>query len=233
MKEVLLRFCFLRLHLLILYVICFREWFGASSYFDHPSPASVSELYEHFPTIIADPRSEYKYKARVIPSSRGETIPELHNRVATTLAAIIADVDAEIRAEEGRQEETSNNGNSSSGKSSVASSKAILICAHAAPLIAMGRALTGNMPDDVNTEDFHVYTAGLSTFVRRRDTNALENGESSTGEGNSSLAAGTKLVPESQVRVPDWRGGRGVGGGWDCVSNCDCSFLSGGEERGW
>jgi transcription factor C subunit 7 len=25
----------------------------------------------------------------------------------------------------------------------------------------------------------------------------------------------------------------GVGGGWECTVNGDCSFLSGGEERGW
>jgi len=34
-------------------------------------------------------------------------------------------------------------------------------------------------------------------------------------------------------RHGDWAGGRGVRGGWDCEVNCDCSFLSGGEERGW
>jgi transcription factor C subunit 7 len=157
----------------------------------------------------------------VIPSARGETIPQLHNRVATALAAIIADVDAEIRAEEEQEEEEK-------------SSKAILICAHAAPLIAMGRALTGNMPEDANIDDFHVYTAGLSTFTRRRVDEATESNTSTEGSLSSSLlAAGTKLLPESEVRVPDWKGGRGVGGGWDCVRNCDCSFLSGGEERGW
>ena len=35
--------------------------------------------------------------------------------------------------------------------------------------------------------------------------------------------------------VPDigWRDGQGVAGGWDCEVNGDCSFLEGGEERGW
>jgi transcription factor C subunit 7 len=151
----------------------------------------------------------------VIPSSHGETIPQLHNRVATALAAIISDVDSQIQAEEAQTRNSS--------------SKAILICSHAAPLIAMGRALTGNVPDDVNTEDFYVYTTGLSTFVRRQSNTAA--GET-VGE-RSLLAAGTKLVPENEVQVPNWKDGKGVGGGWDCVSNGDCSFLSGGEERGW
>lgn len=150
----------------------------------------------------------------MIPSSRGETIPQLHNRVATALAAIISDVDAEVQAEEAQTGDSS--------------SKAILICAHAAPLIAMGRALTGNVPEDVNTEDFHVYTAGMSTFVRRSGVSVA-----GTVWERSPLAAGTRLVPENEVQVPDWKDGKGVGGGWDCVSNGDCSFLSGGEERGW
>lgn len=113
----------------------------------------------------------------------------------------------------------------------------MLIVSHAAPLIAMGRALTGNMPDDSGTEDFNVFTAGLSTFVRR--TGGVDRtGSGSRGEGVSLsggrelLAPGTRFV-RSDVTVPDWQGGRGVGGGWDCVSNGDCSFLSGGAERGW
>jgi transcription factor C subunit 7 len=194
-----------------------REWFGASTYFDHPPPASPSKLRTYFPSIITA-ATEHKHKAHVIPSTRGETIPQLHNRVATALAGFISDVDAQVQAEEAQ-----------TGKES---SKAILICSHAAPLIAMGRALTGNVPEDVNTEDFHVYTAGLSTFVRRRQQSESVSAGGTGGE-RSLLAAGTRLVPENEVQVPDWKNGKGVGGGWDCVSNGDCSFLSGGEERGW
>lgn len=95
-------------------------------------------------------------------------------------------------------------------------SKAILICTHAAPLIAAGRALTGYMPEDPSEEDFKPFTAGLSTFVRRRRKKGDEGVGGKWAEG-----------------VPDWRGGKGVGGGWDCVGNGECGFLSGGEERGW
>lgn len=35
------------------------------------------------------------------------------------------------------------------------------------------------------------------------------------------------------VPKADWRAGKGVAGGWDCVINSDCSHLEGGEERGW
>lgn len=157
-----------------------------------------------------------------MPSARGETIAQLHNRVATALAAIIADVDAEIEAAE--------------AKSGRRDDKAVLICSHAAPLIAMGRVLTGQMPADVNVEDFHVYTAGLSTFLRRRhprDRRSSTSADEDDDDDDALLAPGTRLVPPDQVFVPDWIDGKGVGGGWDCVANGDCSFLSGGAERGW
>ncbi|KAB8238320.1 phosphoglycerate mutase family protein [Aspergillus alliaceus] len=190
------------------------EWFGPTSFFDHPSPASPSTLKTHFPTILAsDP--EANYNPHLFPSTRGETIAQLHDRLATALAGIIADVDAEISALEASQ------------SPSERTSKAILICSHAAPLIAIGRALTGNMPEDSGVEDFNVFTAGLSTFVRRDVKVSVNDGAEQRG-----LAPGTKVVRPG-TNVPVWQGGKGVGGGWDCVVNGDCSFLSGGAERGW
>lgn len=35
------------------------------------------------------------------------------------------------------------------------------------------------------------------------------------------------------VPLADWKGGKGVAGGWDCVINGNCNHLDGGEERGW
>ncbi|SLM33849.1 Histidine phosphatase superfamily [Lasallia pustulata] len=99
--------------------------------------------------------------------------------------------------------------------------EAVLVCTHAASLIAIGRALTGVMPEDVGTEDFKPYTCGLSKFVRRR----VPGGE----EGEAAV------VWEQGMAIPrvDWRGGKGVAGGWDCVLNGDCSHLKDGAERGW
>ncbi|KAH1575518.1 hypothetical protein KXX17_008327 [Aspergillus fumigatus] len=188
------------------------EWFGPTSFFEHPSPATPPTLHTHFPSIL--PSDPSKHKPHLIPSPRGETIAQLHNRLATALAGIIADVDAEIAALEESQ------------RPDQRTSKALLICSHAAPLIAMGRALTGAMPDDSSTEDFFVFTAGLSTFRRRG------NKVGTAGVGVEALAPGTKIL-RAETKVPDWRGGKGVGGGWDCVKNGDCGFLSSGAERGW
>lgn len=148
--------------------------------------------------------------------------------MATTLSAIIDEVDAEVAALESSGEEPK-------------SSKAILICSHAAPLIAAGRVLTGNMPDDNTEEDFMVFTAGLSKFVRRPASSSSSGSETSRHSNDSLLAEGTQLLrPEggsssssSIFKVPDWMNGKGVGGGWDCIFNGDTHFLSSGAERGW
>lgn len=91
-------------------------------------------------------------------------------------------------------------------------------------MIAIGRVLVGKMPEDDTAEDFNCFTASFSKFVRRR-------------QGSSSAFEAVKETwnPEVAEEVPDvgWRGGEGVGGGWECVVNGDCSFLEGGEERGW
>ncbi|OJI84876.1 hypothetical protein ASPTUDRAFT_167981 [Aspergillus tubingensis CBS 134.48] len=171
------------------------EWFGPTTFFHHPTPAPASVLSTHFPTILPS-QHEHTYKPILHPSTRGETIAQLHDRVATTLSALITSVDEEIFTIE------------KSLPPAQRTSKAILICAHAAPLIAMGRALTGIMPGDSSVEDFKV------------------------GDGGE-LAPGTEVLLDGGVKVPDWKGGKGVAGGWECVRNGDCGFLSGGAERGW
>lgn len=81
------------------------------------------------------------------------------------------------------------------------------------------------MPVDMNAEDFRPFTCGISKFVRRSD------GAGATPETME------HEVEKWQLGVPipnvDWRGGKGVASGWNCVMNGDCSHLDGGEERGW
>ena len=81
--------------------------------------------------------------------------------------------------------------------------RAILICTHAASIIAIGRALTGQMPRDIAEEDFKTYTCGISKFVRR---SVLLTGEKERAE---------KWEVGKEIPKVDWRDGKGVAGGWD------------------
>lgn len=125
----------------------------------------------------------------------GESIEELHDRTAYALHRIIEQSDRE-------------------------GVKAICICTHAATLIAIGRVLTGRMPEDIAEEDFRPFTCGLSTFVRKGGKENIQSVKQWEG-------------PETEVPYVEWKRGKGVGGGWEMKVNGDCNFLSGGEERGW
>ncbi|EME85706.1 uncharacterized protein MYCFIDRAFT_59682 [Pseudocercospora fijiensis CIRAD86] len=143
------------------------EFYGLAR-FDHPQPATIEVLNEHFENLVESPTT-------IVPSTNGESIPQLHDRVAYALSHIISRADND-----------------------PSEPKSLLICTHAAAMIAIGRVLTGCMPEDEGEDDFKCFTCSFSKFVRK---------------------------PQSK--------GKGVGGGWDCEVNGDCSFLEGGEERGW
>lgn len=86
-----------------------------------------------------------------LPASKGEMIVELHERVRRALDHIVTTLDGDPEQP-----------------------KTVLICTHAATMIAAGRVLTGQMPEDPDTDDFQCFTAGLSKFVRR--SSGLEKG---------------------------------------------------------
>jgi transcription factor C subunit 7 len=171
------------------------EFYGLAR-FDHPSPAPFPVLQTHFDHLVES-------EPTIVPSTKGESIAQLHDRIAYALSHLI------VRADDDLSEP-----------------KTMLICTHAAGMIAIGRALTGKMPEDETEDDFNCFTCSFSKFVRRPVSKY-------TGTAHSRLAD-AKWDPETPEKVPDveWRG-FGVGGGWDCEINGDCSFLEGGEERGW
>ena len=162
------------------------EWFGRA-WFEQPVPAEPAQLKRLF-----YPWLDTNYRSRVIPPLHGECIHDLHDRVAETLLCVIRDVDAEFAAMKRHKEKVT-----------------LLICGHAAQIICAGRALTGKIPQDLDYEDFHCYTCGISKFVRKTVVQV-------SGEHDS---ASEKSL--------------GLAGGWDCILNSDCSHLSQGEERGW
>ena len=188
----------------------YREWYSLAP-FSHPHPASPPILHALFPSY------SLTYVSSLIPSYStssplstphaatlgGESPSQLHTRVATALSRIISYADIE------------------SGEEEVA----ILVCTHAATMIAAGRVLTGVMPRDINEPDFRTFTCGLSKFVRR---SRREGGE----EDESALET-TERAGEGMLSNAAWTNGKGVAGGWDCLLDSDCTHLSGGEERGW
>ncbi|KAK3379579.1 histidine phosphatase superfamily [Lasiosphaeria ovina] len=231
------------------------EWYGSAS-FEHPIPAARSKLDALFPALL-DP----DYRPAVVPTRMGESIAELHDRVAATMDALVADCDRE-------------------------GVRAVLLCSHAAVIIALGRVLTGAVPDSVEAEDFRAFTCGLSVYRRRTTKGGGQSSRSSGGDGALAGCAAEIIGPSSSqaggdtgqwkpqraavaasagsvdsrdidrsesrnnsggpttaearnsadLKIPSglrWRDGRGVRGGWDCELNSDCGHLSGGEERGW
>jgi len=248
------------------------EWYGSAP-FEHPRPAGLPVLRRLFPRSL-----DVDYRPIARPTGMGESIAELHDRVAATMEGIVARCDRD-------------------------GTRAILICSHAATVIALGRVLTGNMPDDVEVEDFRAFTCGLSVYRRReaatvapspmlhKDDGADSSGGlvaqdgllvqqqqqqqqqeqqeeqysldpdggsvgGSSGNNKNSMAAAARTLVNDDGRFPsderkshadpiraggdpphgqakDWRGGVGVAGGWLCLVNSECSFLKGGEERGW
>lgn len=113
------------------------EFFGKAR-FDHPSPAPITELSDLFPRLHAHDTPT------IIPSTNGESVAQLHDRVAYCLNELVKRADADPHGP-----------------------KTILICTHAAVMITIGRILTGQMPADENTDDFQCYTCSFSRFARR------------------------------------------------------------------
>ncbi|KAL9103686.1 MAG: hypothetical protein Q9163_001280 [Psora crenata] len=172
------------------------EWYGRAR-FDHPSPATLRVLQGLFSWV------DETWKPSIIPSASGETIEELHDRCAFALQYLLTKEDED----DYRNETTAD--------------RSILICTHAASLIAIGRVLTGRMPDDLAEEDFLAFTAGISKFTRR------------TLPTRQNQAPVKKWEKGEAFPEVDWKNDKGVAGGWDCVVNGDCSHLQGGQERGW
>ena len=128
------------------------EWFGSAP-FDHPQPAPTEVLKPMFPAYCVD------YVSAQTPSRKGETLPQLYERIAATVRDIVERCDAE-------------------GK------RAIVLCTHAAVVIALGRILTGNVPESPDVDDFQAFTCGLSVYYRK-------------GASGSSNLADEKLVPSA------------------------------------
>jgi len=81
-------------------------------------------------------------------SRKGETLAQLYQRVAETVRGVVERCDAEGQ-------------------------RAIVLCTHAAVVIALGRILTGQIPETPDVDDFGAYTCGLSTYRRKEGEGAV------------------------------------------------------------
>lgn len=120
------------------------EFYGLAR-FDHPSPATIDVLATHFPDQL-----NKNYDQPIIrPSTNGESLQDLHDRIAYALHHIIKRLDEDPKGP-----------------------KTLLICTHAASMICIGRALTGRMPEDMGEEDFKCFTCAFSKFTRRQKSSS-------------------------------------------------------------
>ncbi|KAF2690473.1 phosphoglycerate mutase family protein [Lentithecium fluviatile CBS 122367] len=157
------------------------EFFGRAD-FEHPTPPSLTILSPHFDNLDQD------YVSIHAPASKGEMIVELHERVNRALSRIITELDHD-----------------------PAQPKTVLICTHAATMIAIGRVLTGRMPEDPDEDDFQCYTASLSKFVRRSkepDKGVIANWDCALNSDTGYLSGGAERGwkfngEESFVAFPD------------------------------
>jgi transcription factor C subunit 7 len=113
------------------------EFFGRA-HFEHPNPPHLELLTPHFRNL------DDQYASVHMPGSNGELIVELHERVRNALDHIVTTLDNDPEQP-----------------------KTVLLCTHAATMIAAGRVLTGKMPENPDEDDFQCFTAGLSKYVRR------------------------------------------------------------------
>ena len=97
------------------------EFYGRA-HFDHPGPASLEILNQHFASLHAHSEGNI-----IVTSTKGETLTQLHDRVAYCLSELIKRADRD-----------------------PSQPKTLLICTHAGAMIAAGRVLTGRMPAEVN-----------------------------------------------------------------------------------
>ena len=143
-----------------------------------------------FPFLTAESTS-------TVPDPNGESIPALHQRMAFALSKVIVDADAALQS---------------------TLPESIIISCHAAPIIAIGRVLTGLMPRDHTQKDFNTFTCSVSRFRRN-----LEKSSTTIQHDEEGAVASHQ----------DWRAGVEVVGGWTCELNASVDHLPNGGERNW
>ena len=117
------------------------EWFGRAP-FPSPKPAPLDVLRSMFPA------ARWISQRSAEPAANGETMVGLHNRCSQAISTIIDAANAE--------------------RTDPHQPEALLLCTHAAIVIALGRVLTGRLRQDQWVAgDFDAFTCGVSKFVQK------------------------------------------------------------------
>ncbi|KAI0603054.1 histidine phosphatase superfamily [Biscogniauxia sp. FL1348] len=154
------------------------------------------------------PELDANYVSSPAPARNGELIPELYGRVAACIQAIIERSDRE-------------------GK------KAILVCTHAAVIIALGRILTGQLPEDATKEDFGAGKMYDGDAVCGQMQDREARSEANLQADSLCSVDPHPSDPQGPGSAVPWSSGWSAYGGWTCEVDSDCSFLRHGKERGW
>ncbi|WRT64433.1 uncharacterized protein IL334_001365 [Kwoniella shivajii] len=198
----------------------------------HPRPSKPNSLIPFFPPNSIDP----SYCSTVFPSRRGESLKDLHERAEIFIEAWTGKVE-----------------------STWPEVKSVVIFAHAASLIALGRALTGNKELSVTagcastslykrklpigpTESFEStlpshrqpYDSRPSSSLNTPFLTALAPASPAFGS-LSGIATPPAFAPLSRPPSPPLRSGIqpcGVGE-WDIIWNGKADYLPNGLERNW
>jgi transcription factor C subunit 7 len=140
------------------------------------------------------------------PPPHGESVEQVHARAAAAVERIVAACEAD-------------------------GVRAVLICTHAPLVVAVARALVGR-PRDLAEPDFVAYTCGLMTFVRGdAPGDAPVDAAKVKARGDATVNARGDSTVNATADVDAANTARDSA--WVCTVNADCSFLSGGPERGW
>ncbi|KAG6031486.1 hypothetical protein E4U41_007562 [Claviceps citrina] len=214
-----------------------REWFGSAP-FDHPEPAAPAVLKSMFPSY------DQEYVSVVTPSKRGETLAQLQHRITAALRGIIEQCDAD-------------------GTRAVilCSHAAVIILmgriltgllpvsvdvddfkAYTCGLSVYGRqrrrrrrrrrcsvtaTIRSHDDDDDDVDDDDDDVDDDDDDVDDDDDDVDDDDDATPGHSLSSRHGHLPPSSVSDAASAD------LIGGWDCHLNSDCSFLSGGPERGW
>nr|XP_031858087.1 uncharacterized protein CI109_006529 [Kwoniella shandongensis]KAA5525159.1 hypothetical protein CI109_006529 [Kwoniella shandongensis] len=189
----------------------------------HPRPSSPSKLIPFFPSQHISP----EYQSTLFPSRKGESLAEIHDRAELFVEAWVGRVESEWPEV-----------------------KCVVIFAHAASLIALGRALTGDRTLDV------IAGCASTSLYQRKPPSSFSLGSSSNrsltdltkSRSTSSLNAADSLLALSTTSPSNTATGTGSSetassstsstlpcgvGQWSIVYNGRADYLPNGLERNW